>query len=127
MRHFESPNVPFTIIQTRFKTAPEVVVYDNACHLMSYALNRDPFFWKETRFFVDRFHWGNHTSCSASFNLRLIHEFARLNSQVTEQTNSSLGKLRTQLAYMTMENFTVHVKLFLYIKNQEKMKINDFD
>lgn len=41
--------------------APETVIYDNACNLHNYALNRDPVFFKDTHFLVDRFHWDNHT------------------------------------------------------------------
>lgn len=54
--------------------APKVVIYDNACNLHDYALNRDPGFFKNTKFFVDRFHWFNHKGKSsvkfiAFFNL----------------------------------------------------------
>ena len=60
MRH-ESPNVPFTILRTRFATPPEVVIYDNSCNLSAYCLRRDPGFFKNTKFVVDRFHFKNHT------------------------------------------------------------------
>lgn len=74
----ESPNVPFTIFRTRFHTgkdrsaisfdlrshfhsaAPQYIVYDNACGLHTYCLNRDPHFFKMTKILVDRFHWSNH-------------------------------------------------------------------
>ena len=42
-------------------TAPKVIIYDNACRLHMYSLNRDPGFFMKTRFLVDRFHWKNHT------------------------------------------------------------------
>ena len=35
-------------------------MYDNSCNLHDYCLNRDPGFFKNTKFFVDRFHWVNH-------------------------------------------------------------------
>ena len=57
MRLRESPNTPFTL-QT---TAPTTIVYDNCCNLHNYCLNREPDFFKETKFLVDRFHWSNHT------------------------------------------------------------------
>ena len=44
-----------------YSSAPSIVVYDNACGLHTYCLKRDPHFFKETRFLVDRFHWNNHT------------------------------------------------------------------
>jgi len=46
----ESPDTPFTIISTRFRKAPDAIVYDNSCNLHSYALNRNPAFFKDTRF-----------------------------------------------------------------------------
>ena len=61
MDNGESPNIPFTIIRTRFPKAPSVVVYDNACNLQKYCLLRDPGFFKCTKFFVDKMHWWNHT------------------------------------------------------------------
>lgn len=41
--------------------APELVIYDNACRLHEYCLNRDPAFFKKTKFVVDKFHWKNHS------------------------------------------------------------------
>ena len=61
MEQAESPNIPFTVLRTRFEKAPSVVVYDNACNLQAYAFNRDPGYFKSTLFVVDRFHWFNHT------------------------------------------------------------------
>jgi len=56
MREHKSPNVPFTIIRTRFAKCPDVVIYDKACNLHAYCLNRDPVFFKNCKFFVDRMH-----------------------------------------------------------------------
>ena len=99
----EFPNVPFTIIRTRFQegvyispfnlhwivvspteclwitfynvlvgdsdilpfrlsfATPKTIVYDNACNFHDYALNRDPFHFKNSSFLVDRLHWRDHT------------------------------------------------------------------
>ena len=43
-----------------YSAAPDIIVYDNACNLHNYALNRDPVFFKDSTFVVDRFHWPNH-------------------------------------------------------------------
>ncbi len=40
MKQHESPAVPFSIFKTRFPVAPRVIIYDNACHLHQYCLNR---------------------------------------------------------------------------------------
>ena len=79
MRLHESPNTPFSIVYERFPegtlvsilydcnyvlinlTGPSKLIYDNGCNLHSYCLNREPDFFMKTRFFVDKFHWKNHT------------------------------------------------------------------
>ena len=37
------------------------MIYDNACNLHNYCLNRELQYFKNTWFIVDRFHWRNHT------------------------------------------------------------------
>lgn len=46
--------------------APRLIVYDNACNLHSYSLNRDPVFFKNSQFLVDRLHWRDHTGIKHS-------------------------------------------------------------
>lgn len=41
-------------------SAPKLVIYDNACTLQVYSLNRDPTFFIETEFRVDGLHFKNH-------------------------------------------------------------------
>ena len=40
--------------------APKVVIYDHACGLDTYVRNRDPGFFKDTIFLVDRLHYKGH-------------------------------------------------------------------
>ncbi|XP_070550905.1 uncharacterized protein [Ptychodera flava] len=61
MRQVESPEIPFNILTTRFTKAPEIVIYDNSCRLHQYCLNREPRYFMNTTFLVDRLHWKNHT------------------------------------------------------------------
>ena len=53
--------------------APSVIIYDNACNLHSYCLNREPAFFKQSWMVVDRFHWPNHTG---TFNTLTDLEYA---------------------------------------------------
>lgn len=66
MHSNESPNTPFTVFRMRFRKAPRLIVYDNACNLHSYSLNRDPVFFKNSQFLVDRLHWRDHTGIKHS-------------------------------------------------------------
>ncbi|XP_067682006.1 uncharacterized protein [Haliotis asinina] len=68
MQDAESPNVPFTLLCTRFKKALKMMVYDNACNLHAYCMNRDPGFFKNTWSLVDRFHWPNHNGCHDGYH-----------------------------------------------------------
>ncbi|XP_056021296.1 uncharacterized protein LOC125649645 isoform X2 [Ostrea edulis] len=120
----ESPNVPFTLILTRFKKAPSMVIYDNACRMHSYCLNRHPDFFKDTWFLVDRLHWFNHRGCNDGYNLNEYVQFNTINSQAAEQCNSSLGKLKSMLSYMTNYNFHLHCKFYLWVLNKRKQNAN---
>lgn len=121
MQTNESPDVPFTIFRTRFKTAPKYIIYDNACKLHSYCISRDPQFFKDTEFYVDRLHWENHTSCSYGYNLSLYPQFNSINSQLSEQSNAGLKRIKDQLSYMTANNFLSHCTFYLWNKNMDKL------
>ena len=49
-------------------------------------------------------------------------DIADLNSQLCEQSNSALRRLATQVAYMDPENAIYLVKIFLAIRNRDKLK-----
>jgi len=91
-----------------------LIVYDNACHLHAYCLNRDPIRYAETSFRIDRFHWKNHTACNKGYQLRL---YDPINSEIVEQKNAVLKKLRSQLSYMSVQNFLAHTAVFLAHQN----------
>ena len=93
MRDHESPRVPFNIFCMRFSCPPKTIVYDNACKLHQFCLNRDPHFFKNTVSVVDRFHWKGHIGCSKGYNLNEYNvalEVNCLNSQVNEQENAGI-------------------------------------
>ena len=48
MQSCELPRHPFQIFRQRFHTAPCVIIYDNACKLHQYCLNREPNFFANT-------------------------------------------------------------------------------
>ena len=50
----------FSFLLKHLKVAPKVVVYDFACALQHYCMNRQPAHFKDTMILVDRFHWFNH-------------------------------------------------------------------
>lgn len=124
MTECESPKVPFAIFKTRFPKAPDVIIYDNACNLHKYCLSREPDYFKNTRFLVDKFHWKCHIACSEGYNMERYTacvDTQTINSQINEQANAGLKRLQSQLTYMNADNFMFHISLFLSLKNREKI------
>ena len=114
----------FDIILCRFVVppVPAVIIYDNRCKLHQYALNREPRHFRDMKFLVDRFHWRGHIGCSSGYSLDRYTslDIVTINSQVHEQANAGLQKIKGQIAYMKPENFMFHVKLFLAMHNRDK-------
>ena len=125
MRNHESPRTPFQIFFTRFLQPPKVIIYDNACKLHQYILNREPDHFKSTKFLIDRFHWKGHVGCSSGYNLKNYSTFdmTAINSQVNEQANAGLQRIKSHVSYMKEDNFVFHIKLFLALTNNRKQQI----
>ena len=117
----EGRNEAFSFLLKYFKVAPKVVIYDFACSLQDYCLNRQPEHFRDTMFLVDRFHWFNHVSCARSYNLSLYSEFMYLNSQIAAQCNSALTRIKCSVSQMKQTTFMSNISLFLEMWNQRKM------
>lgn len=116
----EGRNEAFSFLLKYFKVAPKVVVYDFACALQDYCLNRQPEHFRDTTFLVDRFHWFNHVSCARSYSLSSYLQYAYLNSQVAEQCNSALTRIKCSISQMKQVTFMSGVRFFLEMWNQRK-------
>ena len=99
----ESSHNIFRLIQCRDLDRANLkgIIYDNACNLNSYILNREP---RENEFLqclVDGCHWNNHKGCSQGFNSKNYKEFIpTLNSQGREQMHSVLDILFLFLSFI---------------------------
>ncbi len=103
----ESPHHPFQIFRSCFAVAPKLIIYDNACKLHAYCLNREPAFFSHTQFAVDRFYWRGDIGYSAGYSLDkycFAAEVRAINSQVNEQVNAGLQRIKGQLAYTSAHN-----------------------
>ncbi|KAK9917089.1 hypothetical protein WJX75_000796 [Coccomyxa subellipsoidea] len=123
----EGPATAFELFLTRLQAGPKMVVYDNACNLHRYALRRAPKFFADTAFRIDRLHIYNHHGCSSGYNLAKYPQdmqlvdgmpLRKLNTQVAEQCNSILDRVRTQVAYMLHDNGMDYLKYFLACSNE---------
>lgn len=118
MDQYESVLTPFEALLNRFPDGcPSYVVYDNACHLLMYCLQRQPSWFWACRFVVDRFHEPNHVeSCSSSIHTSSYTSgpLYRANTQAVEQVNKVLrARLETRLRFMNLDHAVVFLKRFL--------------
>lgn len=64
------------------------------------------------------FLWLSFTACGPSYELKSYPQHKQLNSQVVEQANSRLQRIKSQLSYMTHKNFIQHCKFYLWDQNR---------
>ena len=55
--------------------------------------------------------------CCSSYDVRQHSDLDGVNTQVAEQSNSLLNRLKGMVSYMTEDNFLTHVKMFLAYRN----------
>lgn len=116
----EGRNEAFSFFTSYFVRAPRVIVYDFACQLHEFCLNREPVFFRGTRFVVDRFHLPNHKSCAKSYDIGCYNDLDELNTEVAEQANSSLRRIKATISQMAQEGFMFNVRLYLDDRNVRK-------
>jgi hypothetical protein len=73
MTDAESPGTLFELLYLFFNEGPKRVVYDNACNLLAYILNRDPAWARDLRVFIDALHFKGHTGCATSLDAGTNH------------------------------------------------------
>lgn len=110
----EGPRMLHELLYTRFQVAPETIVYDNACNTAVYCLVREPKFYANTRFVVDRMHKKGHTHCPAVFDADYYPTTARANTQLVEQLWSMHHLSSASLMRMTQPNFVSMYKFCLH-------------
>ncbi len=85
MERHESPRSLFDILYTRWKSPPDVVVYDNGCNAHAYVLKREPAWAANTLFLIDKLHYMGHKACSLAYDIARYPLLGKLNSQLAEQ------------------------------------------
>ncbi len=92
----EGSDIPYKAIVNRFQTPPEVIFYDNCCHLFAYCMARDPWYFSGTLFLIDSLHWKNHIAACSCMNRRETFYDNELvsncNTQICEQLFSVMRK-----------------------------------
>ena len=133
----ESARFPFKFLMNRKhdRTKLRGFIWDYACGLHRYALNREPEEFQNMQFLVDGCHFKGqkrlkkgskkdvgakgHLGCSASYNWMEYkpYQTTALNSQSREQMHSVLKKLSPSLRQMNYYNFMRTMICFFSIRN----------
>ena len=106
--HAEGRRDAFFVLRN-LANKPKVVIYDFGCQLEEYCMARDPFYFQDVVFVIDKFHHFNHTCC-AMYKLAFYTHLKWLNSVMCEQGNNHIKgamqhqgkKLRDKLFYLLL-------------------------
>ena len=110
---------PYWVMEQFFPDPPEIVVYDFACSLASYARSRNDRY-KKTMFYIDSFHQRGH-KCGTTFQLpRDEPALGTLRSSIPEIFNRVLKNIKTPIRYMSQRNVFDYIDLYITLKNEAR-------
>ncbi|KAJ8074611.1 hypothetical protein PM082_015514 [Marasmius tenuissimus] len=122
----EGRNDVFSAMYTRWKRAPRCVIYDFACALGPYCMSREPHFFKDMQFMIDKFHAPGHSKCSsACFLANYVTtdpSLVKVNSSAAECGNSGIGRIRKSVSYMRQDRAILYTKVFLSVWNRGQLR-----
>jgi Kyakuja-Dileera-Zisupton transposase len=113
---------PFASLVKYMPVAPDEVFYDFACSLSEYCLNREPEFFRGTRFWHDIFHGYSH-KCSKSFCSTRIRSLRHMNSEICEQFNAYIQCIKYTASHLSQSHFTFFLQFFIYQWNLQKTEV----
>ncbi|ETV64117.1 hypothetical protein H257_18951 [Aphanomyces astaci] len=124
MHDHESPVHPFSILCQRWSNSdyPRVVIMDNACNLHTYCLRREPYFFRNVWFLVDRLHYCNHVNCSSGYKVDNFPFLKDISTVACEAFNSSFKAVVKQAGFMGMDNFILFTKHFITSTNDRRIE-----
>ena len=108
-----------TPLHTYMPEPPNEVFYDFACSASEYSLNREPAFFKRTRFFHDIFHSYNH-KCASTYQSSRIGTLQHVDSEICEQFNAFVGRLTHVCSHLSQSHFCFLIQLMIYGWNKRK-------
>ncbi|GAQ92876.1 hypothetical protein KFL_011770010, partial [Klebsormidium nitens] len=127
----ESPRDPFTVLYTRLnrKNLPLILVHDNACKLRAYAMRREPAFFADVRFLVDRFHFHHTTAeahkCGSSYNTDYYDSVRWVNTSAVESCNAFLVTFKTQAWYSSLVAFMIILANLVSGRNSDLARVDE--
>ena len=58
--------------------------------------------------------------CSIGYKMSDYPQLSSINSQIVEQSNSALKRVKSMLSYMNVTNFMKHCKFYVWYQNYKK-------
>ena len=110
---------PFSSLNKYKPTAPEELFYDFAWQLNEYCLNREPKFFRCTRFWHELFHGLTH-KCGKCFKSTRVCGMSGVSSEMCEQFNSYLQCTKYIGTHLFQSHFVLFTQFFIYLRNTEK-------
>ncbi|KAI8893049.1 hypothetical protein BC833DRAFT_532226 [Globomyces pollinis-pini] len=127
----ESPKHVYTVLTTRyqillmirFNKIPDYIIYDNACNLSEYFLNRSPIDVIDSIIVTDGFHWPNHNNCGLTFHCKKYNGLKDIISVLHEQKNRRLDKLKSISTFMNYDSFAELMVYIIHLMNMREIDI----
>ena len=110
---------PFSSLYKYLPEAPEDIFYDFACQYSEYCLNREPYYFRCTRFWHDLFHGIPH-KCGKAFKSSRVSSLTGINSEICEQFNSYLQCIKYTGSHLSQPHSMFFVQFFIYLWNRDK-------
>jgi hypothetical protein len=122
----ESARDVMAAIMSHWERAPDMIIYDDACHLMDYCHAREWGFFKDTIFLVDLFHMRNHV-CSDAHSSKVFKQSRSMsvvfvNTSASEVGNSKVTKIKDSVHAMKSDTAFLTTLHQLEMQNVSKMK-----
>ncbi|KAK3105970.1 hypothetical protein FSP39_009836 [Pinctada imbricata] len=111
----------FSSAYLHMPNAPEELFYDFSCQLEEYCLNREPGFFKNTRFFHDVFHGFTH-KCPNVYKSKRLLPLRKVNTEICEQFNSFIQRIKFSARSMTMTRFNFYLQFMIFQWSERKRK-----
>lgn len=110
---------PFSSLYSYLPQAPQEVFYDFACSFNEYSLNREPQYYRNTRFWHDLFHGYSH-KCPSSLRSSRIPSLQGLDTSICEQFNSFLQNIKYTGSHLTQSHFCLYLQFMIHVWNRKK-------
>ncbi|GAQ90525.1 hypothetical protein KFL_006520010, partial [Klebsormidium nitens] len=127
----ESPRDPFAVLYTRFNRdeLPRVLINDCSCSDQNYCFRREPTFFSNVRFVIDKFHYGKAEGeihlCGPTNSSHYYSLLTHVNTSACESVNNFLNRFTTIGWFSKLENMMILLPLLITAYNADLSRVDD--